>query len=43
MRSDAKYQVSVRGPVPADLQQKIAEAHALAIQGKSTRTDLGGL
>ena len=33
-RPDAKYQVTVRGPVPADLDQKIAAAHASAIRNR---------
>ena len=33
-RPDSKYLVTVRGPVPADLEQKIAEAHAAAIRNK---------
>ena len=34
MRHDAKYQVTVRGPVPVDLDQRIAAAHASAIRNK---------
>ena len=34
MRPEAKYQVTVRGPVPADLDRKIAEAHASAIRNR---------
>ena len=35
MRPDVKFQVTVRCPVPADLVQNIAEAHALAIRSRS--------
>ena len=32
MVPEAKYQVTVRGPVPVTLAQKMAEAHAKAIR-----------
>lgn len=32
------YSVSVHGPIPSNLAQRIAEAHALAIQKKPTNS-----
>jgi len=32
MRPNAKYQVTVRGPLPPNLGRRLAEAHAAAVK-----------
>lgn len=39
MSSDVKYRVTVRGPLPPDIREKLAAVHAEAVKSQRRRQE----